>query len=177
MKHEVWKAVVGEPNCEVSSFGRVRYQARVIRYKDGRSYEKAASLLSSKSKQGYPAVSLTLRRYVCVHTLVAEAFLGKKPAWARTVNHLDGDKTNNRSENLEWASYADNNRHARRTQLNRQRGENCNLTSFSDDVVDAIRILWPVGRFTQKELGVLFGMSENHVHEIVANKSRRLPTR
>jgi hypothetical protein len=132
--------------------------------------------MASKPKQGYPSVNLTLRGRICVHTLVAEAFIGPRPHNARTVNHKDGDKHNNAAENLEWASYAENNRHARLTKLNRQHGENCNLSEFGDDTVDAIRLLWPTSRFTQKELGVLFGMSEGHVYEIVSGKSRRQPT-
>lgn len=150
--------------------------AHRITYKDGRTFTRDERTLVTKPKLGYPSVNLTLRGRVCVHTLVAEAFIGPKPSGARTVNHKDGNKHNNAAANLEWASYAENNRHARLTKLNRQHGENCNLSAFSDDAVDAIRLLWPTRRFTQKELGALFNMSENHVYEIVSGKSRRQPT-
>lgn len=176
MNHETWKPVVGEPYCEVSSHGRVRYQERTITYKDGRSYVKQGAVLRCSVKQGYPAVELKVRGRTCVHTLVAESFIGKRPANARTVNHLDGNKSNNNYKNLEWASYAENNRHARLTRLNRAHGERCGLTKFSDDIVDAIRLLWPTKRFTQKELANLFNMSEGHVYEIVSGKSRSRPT-
>lgn len=175
-KSEYWRLVIGDPLYQVSTHGRVKKIAHTVRYKDGRSYEAAERILDPKPKQGYPAVDLHTRGKTCVHTLVAEAFLGRKPKDARTVNHKDGDKTNNRPENLEWASYAENNRHARLTKLNRQHGERCNLTAFGDDKVDAIRLLWPSQRFTQKELGALFGMSENHVYEIVNGLSRKQPT-
>lgn len=173
---EEWKPVVGYGgHYEVSSFGRVRAKARWVRYKDGRSFWKPEHLFAVTPKQGYPGIALP-GGTVCVHTLVATAFLGPKPAGARTVNHKDGNKQNNHVPNLEWASYMENNRHARRTKLNRQHGENCNLTEFADDAVDAIRLLWPTRRFTQGELARLFGMSQGHVHEIIRNKSRRLPT-
>lgn len=173
--NEEWKPVVGfEQFYEVSSFGRVKALDRIVNYKDGRSYLKREAILNAKSKQGYPGVSLLPRTpRQCVHTLVASAFLGPKPAGARTVNHKDGNKSNNHVENLEWASYAENNRHARLTRLNMQDGENCNLSKFSKDVVDAVRILWPSGRFTRDEIGGLFGMSAQHVYEIVALKSRK----
>ncbi|WEL99704.1 MULTISPECIES: HNH endonuclease signature motif containing protein [Delftia] len=176
MNNEVWSLVSGEPTFEVSSLGRVKKLTHRITYKDGRTFIRNERVLNPKPKQGYPAVYLTTRGQVCIHTLVAEAFLGPRPEGARTVNHKDGDKCNNRADNLEWASYAENNRHARLFKLNRQHGERCNLTAFGDDKVDAIRLLWPTRRFTQKELGDLFGMSEGHVYEIVSGKSRRQPT-
>lgn len=176
MSNEVWLLVAGDPTFEISSLGRVRKLRHRVTYKDGRSFVREEHLLQPKPKQGYPAVNLTVRGRICIHTLVAEAFLGPRPETAHTVNHKDGDKNNNRVENLEWASYGENNRHARLQKLNKQHGENCNLTSFGDDKVDAVRLLWPSRRFTQKELGALFGMSEGHVYEILSGKSRRQPT-
>lgn len=176
MSEEIWKPVVGYGgNYEVSSHGRVKAKARTVRYKDGRSFEKKEHVFAPKPKQGYPSIDLPGGK-VCIHTLVATAFIGRKPDEARTVNHKDGDKTNNHCDNLEWASYAANNRHARLTKLNRQHGEKCNLTEFGDDVVDAIRLIWPTRRFTQAEIARLFCMSVGHVHEIVNGKSRIRPT-
>lgn len=173
---EEWRPVVGDPLFQVSSLGRVKKLAHRVNYKDGRFYDAPERIKKVKPKQGYPGVFLEVRGLTCIHTLVAEAFIGPRPEGARTVNHKDGDKTNNRPGNLEWASYAENNRHARLANLNKQHAERCNLTKFGDDVVDAVRLLWPSKRFTQKELGALFGMSEGHVYEIVSGKSRTRPT-
>jgi hypothetical protein len=175
MKQEVWKSVPGYKKFhEVSSLGRVRSLPRMVRYKDGRAYLKRERLLRAHPKQGYPSVALADGKRICVHTLVAEAFIGRKPKNARTVNHKDGKKGNNEYVNLEWASYAENNRHARLMRLNMQDGSRCNLTKFNQDVVDAIRILWPTKRFTRAELGALFRISKQHVYEIAYRKSRVL---
>lgn len=39
-----------------------------------------------------------------VHILVAEAFLGPRPGGMEECRHLDGDKLNNRADNLRWGT-------------------------------------------------------------------------
>ena len=48
-----------------------------------------------------------------IHRLVIEAFI-EKPQSDKTLisNHKDGDKTNNRADNLEWVTYSENTNHA-----------------------------------------------------------------
>lgn len=66
---------------------------------------------------GYMTVWLTQAKGpVCVHRLVALAFIGAIPKGYH-VNHLDGDKTNNRLENLEITTCIGNLQHAWTTGL------------------------------------------------------------
>lgn len=72
-------------------------------------------------KAGYPMVTLTQRIgrkepiYVCVHKLVALAFLGPPPTpYGRSkgctmVDHIDEDKTNCNASNLRWVTRLENN--------------------------------------------------------------------
>jgi hypothetical protein len=81
---------------------------------------KGKILKNYKAKNGYYVVNLCgvdghKQRYV--HDLVARAFLGEKPK-RHTVNHIDGIKTNNNLQNLEYVTYSENNKHARDNGLN-----------------------------------------------------------
>lgn len=60
----------------------------------------------SKNKKGYIAESFVIdgRRITrSVHRLVANQFI-PNPFNKRAVNHIDGDKSNNCVENLEWVT-------------------------------------------------------------------------
>lgn len=74
----------------------------------------------SFDKDGYLQVVLTgrdgKRRRYYVHRLVAAAFI-PNPDDLPQVNHLDGDKTDNRVGNLEWCDCSTNNLHSHRTGL------------------------------------------------------------
>lgn len=118
-----WKRVSGfEDSYEVSSSGQVRSLTRTIYTSDGKSYEIPGKLLKiSDNGSGYKFVSLQ-KHSKCtqrtVHRLVAEAFI-PNPENKTTVNHKDGDKSNNDVSNLEWATYSENNTHALATGLRR----------------------------------------------------------
>lgn len=68
---------------------------------------------------GYPCVNINNKK-VNVHRLVALNFIAN-PHNKATVNHKDGDKTNNHISNLEWATYAENNQHAWDTGLKKRK--------------------------------------------------------
>jgi hypothetical protein len=63
-----------------------------------------------KRPDGYLRIMLKGKGYY-VHCLVAEAFI-PNPDNKSQVNHKNGDKTDNRAENLEWCTRSENVRHA-----------------------------------------------------------------
>lgn len=80
-------------------------------------------LKTSLSRSGYFSVVLTFeengdKKRVCayVHRLVAEKFI-PNPDNKPCVNYKDGNKTNNRLENLEWVTKSQNDLHAFKTGL------------------------------------------------------------
>ncbi len=104
-ENEVWKTIEGFPNYEVSNRGRIR--------------NKRTGLILTQipDKDGYLRIHLGNDRTVKrVHRLVASAFISN-PFNKPHVNHIDGNKTNNCIDNLEWATSRENNVHALNTGL------------------------------------------------------------
>lgn len=82
---------------------------------DGRVWSERSKkfLKPAKTHGGYLFVHLWEKNkgeMRFVHRLVAEAFIAN-PEQKEQVNHVDGDKTNNAVENLEWATRSENQLH------------------------------------------------------------------
>ena len=105
MDEELWRDWPQDPRIKVSNKGNV------ISYRRGEPYP----LKVSYNNCGYQIVNVS-RPPQCVHRMVAETWLDN-PNHHRDVNHINGDKSDNRVENLEWVTHSENMRHAVRTGL------------------------------------------------------------
>lgn len=108
MIKEEWKPIKGfEGIYEVSNLGRL---------KSFKKHENGYILSNKNSKGGYFSITLTdyknnKTKHTRVHRLVAETFI-PNPNNYPVVNHIDGNKQNNRVDNLEWCTVQHNVKHA-----------------------------------------------------------------
>lgn len=117
---EIWKDIKGYQGYQVSNLGRIRTHNKVTYTKrHGERYWKDRILkfkpyttTNQRSKQGM-GYRVTLwkdgnAKTLLVARLVATTFLEDLIDTDMTVNHKNGDRLDNRVENLEWLSRSDN---------------------------------------------------------------------
>jgi hypothetical protein len=98
---ETWKRVKGYKKYKISTYGNIKNK-----------HNKILSL--TQDKRGYLKTGLrngTDLKTCYIHTLMAKTFLGKKDD-GTVVNHKDGNKSNNKLDNLEVITQSENVQHA-----------------------------------------------------------------
>lgn len=165
---ERWKPVVDyEGFYEVSDRGRVRNVGCGYRYRWGH-------ILSPRNAKGYQRVYLSkggksYNRYV--HCLVGAAFMGPCPKGLET-NHINGNKEDNRLENLERVTHSQNTQHSFRA-LGRKpadkAGEKNGQAKLTEKAVVAIKALLFHG-WTQRRIAVAYSVSGATISRIKTGK-------
>lgn len=167
---EVWREVPGDRlGLEVSSLGRLRRPATTSA---AGSRLKARELAQTIDGEGYVRTSASATcGVVYVHRLIALVFIGPPPTPAHTdVNHKNGIKTDNRWQNLEWATRKQNMQHAVSMGL-APRGEQNGRAKMS--AYTAMTVYWHyhVGGATQAALARDFELTRNQVRGLIHGKT------
>ena len=108
---EVFKGLKVNVYCN----GTIETLPHLLLRKNGRIDNRKGKILKpTKTHDGYLRVTFSFegkRKSFLVHRLVALAFL-PNPLNKETVNHINGIKTDNRVENLEWATHKEQKEHS-----------------------------------------------------------------
>lgn len=121
---EIWKDIPDyEGLYQVSNLGKIR------------SCKNNKVRKQVKQKSGYMRIILTKnskQKATSVHILVAKCFVKNQNNY-RYVNHVDGDKTNNKANNLEWVTASQNMKHALETGLIKPHPWSVKVSQYSLD--------------------------------------------
>lgn len=137
-------------------------------YENGTIISKFGTvLMPTKTKAGYYIVNLHIdkkRKKMYVHRIVALCYIDN-PENKATVNHKDGDKSNNSVKNLEWLTQIDNAKHAWSSGLNN------NSFKLNKNQVDEIKYLYSNTKTSHRELALKYNVTHTQIYNILNNKS------
>lgn len=107
-----WKEIPDLPNYEASSDGRIRFKGGIRQFGINKRYAPPCERKLQSHSGGYLQLRINEKNFF-VHRLIAATFIAN-PDCLLEVNHRDGNRQNNRVENLEWCDRSGNLLHASR---------------------------------------------------------------
>jgi len=175
MSKEVWLPVKGyEGIYEISSKGRLKSLDRLVDNYGGKTLFKGGIRKQSLDSYGYVRYNMSKNSKTkgCFgHRLVAEHFIDN-PEMKPQVNHINGIKTDNRVENLEWSTPFENIKHSIEMGLqNVNKGEDVHFSVLTENQVREIREKYKPRKYTFKQLGLEYGVCYQTIQCIVRRKS------
>lgn len=163
---ELWKPLEEYKGIEVSSVGRIRKAAN-------KSRKERILTEFPKDRDGYCRCSVQRLDGTWtsqpVHRLVAKAFI-PNPMNKQAVNHIDGNRTNNKVENLEWVTPRENVIHSFKFGSRRECKivpKNTILTDFQVSQIDKLRELYTVNQIAR-----LFNINYQSLKNIIHKKKQ-----
>jgi transcriptional regulator with XRE-family HTH domain len=168
---EIWKDVPG-----YEGFYTVSNEGRVKRLAGSPFCHNDRILKTAINRTGYVKIALARGGkfwHTMVHRLVALAFIGDPPEGLNQVNHIDGNKLNNRPENLEWTNATGNSLHAIRLGLRvMPSGERAPAAILTNEQVIEIRKQYANG-VRAAVLAAQYGVTAQYIGSLARGESRR----
>ncbi len=175
---EIWKEIPETKGLySISSIGRIRSNPRQTTHSDGKvTNHKGRILKTALTKKGYERARISFfgnKKSYMIHRLVAKLFL-VNPKKLEAVNHIDGNKQNNRSTNLEWISNEDNIKHAWENGLCEKvarKGSNNGIAKLTEKKVLEIRKKYIPNVVTRKDLAEEYNVTISCIKDILIRRS------
>jgi len=164
---EVWKPAVGfEGHYEVSDLGRCRSAKATCGTRIGLVLRPGLS----RGYQRVVLVNLDIRKNIQVHRLVYESFVGPIPLGMQ-INHKNGQKADNRLENLEAVTPSENTLHGfrslgRKPVKNPQPGEENGRAKLTKTQIPEIFRLRALG-WSQQRIADKFGIDQTNISRVL----------
>lgn len=174
--NEEWRDITNyEGYYQVSSFGNVRSVERTILRSNGiKQHCKSVILKPFQGKTcNYLSVQLSKDNHTekfMIHRLVAYMFLGLRSESDLEVNHIDGNRYNNKLDNLEIVTHQQNIDHSIIHQLKDDYGEKSTNAKLTNEQAYNIRRMWQNG-MPQNIIAQKFQISKQTVCNIVHYKT------
>jgi hypothetical protein len=116
---EIWKQIEYYKGLyEVSNFGRIKSLSHINNVGKLRPECILKNRLTDRGYQSVVLYNNGKAKSFRVHQLVGKSFI-HNPLNKPYINHLDGIKSNNNVDNLEWVTHSENVKHAFKIGLNR----------------------------------------------------------
>jgi len=166
MSDIVWRAIPEWQDYEVSRCGKVR------RTKPGKRGGFCGERTPYTCNTGYKYICLRQggrKKALAVHRLVAFAFIDPAPDAKPFVAHLNGNRTDNRAENLAWVSRSENEQH-KILHGTSNRGERNRSARLTAPKVIEIRRLLSAGN-TQSSVAKKYGVHAATIGSIAQGQS------
>jgi hypothetical protein len=167
---EIWMDVIGyEGYYQISNLGNVKGLGRFVNGRYGEQFIKQKKLNPTKNSSGYYRVTFAKLKNTSkyIHRLMAETFL-PNPKNKRTVNHINGIKTDNRLCNLEWSTDSENHKHAFKLGLKSQKGEKNAFSKLTKKQVLEIKYIH--SKITNQKLSKMYNIDPSNISRIRSGK-------